>query len=177
MVLIAAIDRHDRALAAVRRVLAGTDGGDARVSAGERDHVAAVHGQVLHALVVDQVRLRGIPRLHHRRTGGDDQLLRQAADAEREIVADVRARGDLDVLLHLRGEAAHFHLDQVLASGQRLDVEEAGGIGGGRSYEFLALQFRRHGGARDRAAGLILYVTAERAADLCLAGVRTPAHQ
>ena len=133
MVRVPAVHRHDRPLAAVGRVLARADGGDAGVGAGERDDVAAVHRQVLHALVVDQVRLRGIPRLDHRRARGDDDLLGEAADAEREIETHVRARRDLDVLLHLGLEAAHLHAESDSASGQRLQIEEPHRVGCGRS--------------------------------------------
>ena len=53
VVRVAAVHRHDRSLAAVGRILIRADGRDACVRAGERDDVAAVHRQVLHALVID----------------------------------------------------------------------------------------------------------------------------
>ena len=82
VVRVSAVDRHDRALAAVGRVLVRADGGDTRV-AGQRDHVAAVHRQVLDALVVNQVRLRRVARLDDAGAAGDDDFFGEAADAER----------------------------------------------------------------------------------------------
>ncbi len=101
VVLIAAVDRHDRALAAIGRVLIRPDVGDAGIGSGQRDDVAAVHWEVLDPLVVDEIRLGRRPALQHRRACGDLDRLGETADAELEVEPYVAAGAHLDVLSNL----------------------------------------------------------------------------
>ncbi len=99
VVRVSAVDRHDRALTAIGSVLVRADRGNTRIGAGQGDHIAAVHRQVLDALIVNQIRLRRVARLDDAGAAGDDDFFGEATDAEREIQPDVRAGGYLDVLL------------------------------------------------------------------------------
>ena len=126
VVRISAVHRHDRPLAAVRRILIRANGGHARVRAGQRDDVAAVHRQVLHTLVIDQIRLRRTARLHHRCLPRDDDLFSHAADGKRKIQPHVCAGRDLDIPLNLRLKAGDLDFDHIHASRKGLQVEEPG---------------------------------------------------
>jgi hypothetical protein len=163
---VPAVHRHDRPLAAVRRILVRPDVGDAGVDAGQGDHVAAVHGQVLHPLVVDQVGVGRRTGLHHRRRRPDLHLRRQAADREDEVQAHVRPRRQLEIAARLGLEAAGFDLDLVRASRQGQQVEEPRRIRPGRADQLLTGRSHGDGGVADHAAARIPHVSADRAADL-----------
>jgi hypothetical protein len=161
-----AVHRHDRALAAIRRILVGPDVGDADVHEREGDDVAPVHGQVLYTLVVDQVGMGRRPRFQERRGRSDLHLGRQAADRQREIHPDVRAGRHLDVALGLGREAFRFDLDLVRASRQGQQVEEPYAIRPRRANELLLRRRHRDQGIADHAAAGIPHIAADRAGDL-----------
>ena len=170
VIRVAAVDRHDRSLPTVGSILLRADVGHVGRHAGQRHDVAAVHRQVLHALVVDEVRLRGVSRFHHRRPPRDDHFLGESTDLEHEVQSEVGAGGDFDVLLYLGLEPAHLDLDEIPAARERLKVEEAGRVRWSRANELLPFQRRGDRGARHRAAALILHVAADGATDLRLEG-------
>ena len=177
VVRIAAVDRHDRALTAIGGVLVRADGGDARVGAGQRDDVAAVHGQILDALIVDQVRLRRVARLDDAGAAGDDDFFSEAADAEREIETDVGAGGDLDVLLHLGLEPGQLDFDLIGAARQRLQIEEAGGVGRGGPGQLLPGGLGGHRCAGYCGACRVMDVPTDGACDLSLERCGTQEHR
>src|SRR5262245_27884051 len=111
VVLIAAIHRHDRSLATVGGVLAGTNGGDTGIGSGQSNNITAVHGQILYPPIVDQIRLRRISTLNHRGETRDYYLFSQTANLEHEIYPHVCTSGDLDIFLNLRFESGAFDLD------------------------------------------------------------------